>query len=593
MPTLATRNPSPTIVQDDVDLPPKLPELPADVLKRFPSLEQWKEDQNAWWSKTYSAIQGNNRWISQSVTNANQTNGDLTISFGIFTASITTQLSVITTEQGAQARRIVTVSAMAGLSTNYKIQNAAPVGPAVNDVWTNNTDLLNPITYKWSGAAWVEVTDPISVAGVATEYAARVLADGYLEGKYSLTVIAGNIVTGMNITSASGPGTNISSVIFRATDFRIYNGTLGLAMFTVSGSNVNLAGALTVSTAGKVFTGTGTYGNANTPFYVDSSSNFSLGDKLTFNGTTLTIAGGITATTGTIGGWTIAATTLSKNNAVLDSAGRLALGTGNDIVILSATDATYRLWIGNATSGSAAFSVTKGGVLSATGATITGGTVDIGTGYAKTLINSSGVIFGNPATGGNSIITPNAGGSSLFLRYQTNTYATIESIYDSGYANFRGNIRLHGYGGSYGTSDSYLNPYSLGVNTSNAGTPIINLGSDTNLYRYSANILKTDDALLIGNFARVESSGYPSAGAGLELAYDSSTYGGIINAYDRSGAAFKPLLIEASVISLGINSAQRTNFVGGSGASAPGSTTPAAWLDVRSNGGAYKMALYT
>jgi len=82
--------------------------------------------------------------------------------------------------------------------------------------------------------------------------------------------------------------------------------------------------------------------------------------------------GALTASAGTIAGWTIASDKLSKNNAEIDSAGSLTLGTTNDIVKLDSQDGTYRLWAGNATAGSAPFSVTKAGVLAATGANISG-----------------------------------------------------------------------------------------------------------------------------------------------------------------------------------------------------------------------------
>ncbi|MFH2071655.1 MAG: hypothetical protein ABIJ75_02265 [Actinomycetota bacterium] len=85
-----------------------------------------------------------------------------------------------------------------------------------------------------------------------------------------------------------------------------------------------------------------------------------------------TIAGAITATSGAIGGWTIGATTLTGGGAILAADGNLYLGTGNDIARLSASNATYRLWVGHVTAGSAPFSVTKAGVLYATGATIAG-----------------------------------------------------------------------------------------------------------------------------------------------------------------------------------------------------------------------------
>ena len=87
------------------------------------------------------------------------------------------------------------------------------------------------------------------------------------------------------------------------------------------------------------------------------------------------VSGDIQALTGTIGGWTINATTLTGGNATLGSTGVLTLGTTNDVVIASAVDATYRIWVGHATAASAPFSVTKAGAVAASNITITGGAV--------------------------------------------------------------------------------------------------------------------------------------------------------------------------------------------------------------------------
>ena len=108
---------------------------------------------------------------------------------------------------------------------------------------------------------------------------------------------------------------------------------------------------------------------------------------MTWNGTTLAVTGTLTATAGTIGGFSIGATTITGSNLVLDSAGqRISLGTSNDIVILDADDATYRLWIGNATASSATFSVTKAGAVSATSGTVGGFTLGATTLTATNLI---------------------------------------------------------------------------------------------------------------------------------------------------------------------------------------------------------------
>ena len=103
----------------------------------------------------------------------------------------------------------------------------------------------------------------------------------------------------------------------------------------------------------------------------------------------VTVRGTIYATAGTIGGWTIGATTLTGGNATLGSTGVLTLGTSNDVAIMSAADATYRLWIGHATAGSAPFRVTKAGAVTATSVTVLGDVV-LDTGGAFKTASSGG-----------------------------------------------------------------------------------------------------------------------------------------------------------------------------------------------------------
>ncbi len=106
-------------------------------------------------------------------------------------------------------------------------------------------------------------------------------------------------------------------------------------------------------------------------FYIGDASNY-----LNWNGTALVISGNLTATTGSIGGFTIGATTITATNLTLDSSGqRISLGSSNDIIILDADDATYRIWIGNATAASAPFRVQKDGTATATAFTHSGGSI--------------------------------------------------------------------------------------------------------------------------------------------------------------------------------------------------------------------------
>lgn len=104
----------------------------------------------------------------------------------------------------------------------------------------------------------------------------------------------------------------------------------------------------------------------------------------------ITNAGVIDARKGFIGGWTISATsqtsgTISRNNTILDSNGNITVGdttgTLGSAVRLSATDPTYRIWVGSTSSSNAPFRVDANGKLYATGAVFLSSSID---GYATT-----------------------------------------------------------------------------------------------------------------------------------------------------------------------------------------------------------------
>jgi hypothetical protein len=430
MPSIAKRRSNTAAVNDSIPLPSKFPEIPGVVVERFPEMDQWKKDVSLWWKKTNAAIVDFNRDGSTVINQTYNNAENLKVSVNGLTAQITEINEVIITNEEAFARRNVTVSAMAGISSNITVASTPPGSPLTNDYWIDTSTPAIPITYRWTGSAWSEVLIPISSAGVATEQTARIAAvsseqtarinadnvlsssistvsaalstettnriaavsseqtarinadntlasdittvsaavstettnriaavsseqtarinadntlasdittvsaavstettnriaavsteatarataDGFLSGKYTLTVTAGDVVTGMNITSSTGSGTNVSSVIFRATDFKIYNSVSGVAMFSVSGTAIKLGDTLTVDTVNsKVYIGTGTFAGATTSFYVDSAGQFSLKDKFQWNGTTLTLTGTVTATAGNIGGFTISASNL-------------------------------------------------------------------------------------------------------------------------------------------------------------------------------------------------------------------------------------------------------------------------------------------
>ena len=93
-------------------------------------------------------------------------------------------------------------------------------------------------------------------------------------------------------------------------------GDTGSSVVLWDGTNLTVSGTIKAQTgsiggvtmsANSIFTGTGTYGNTNTGFFLSSSGHFSLEDKLSWDpiNNYLNVSGTITATTGSIGGVTM------------------------------------------------------------------------------------------------------------------------------------------------------------------------------------------------------------------------------------------------------------------------------------------------
>ena len=120
-----------------------------------------------------------------------------------------------------------------------------------------------------------------------------------------------------------------------------------------------------------------------------------LGNPSTFANASSSINsdGGAFFKSGSIAGFEFTDTSISKNSMLLQSTGNITLGTSNDVVRLSASDTTYRLWIGHATPGSAPFRVDKDGNFTATSATITG-TINAQAGNFTGNITSGATITG-------------------------------------------------------------------------------------------------------------------------------------------------------------------------------------------------------
>ena len=143
-----------------------------------------------------------------------------------------------------------------------------------------------------SSSAAIALTSAANIANLTASAAfqnavakTQQLADGAFPG----TFISSNFIYSPVVAGVNGYFSNTFKV--------------GLNGITLDGTNK------------KIYIGTGTYQNANTSFYVDNNNRFSLGDRLYFDGTNLTIAGTVTAQDGNIGGWIIDGNNLRDENS--------------------------------------------------------------------------------------------------------------------------------------------------------------------------------------------------------------------------------------------------------------------------------------
>ncbi len=129
----------------------------------------------------------------------------------------------------------------------------------------------------------------------------------------------------------------------------------------------------------------------------------------------LTVKGTVTATAGTIGGWTLGATSLTS-------------GSGSTTVGLDSGGSNPALYAGSATPGSAPFRVTNEGALTATNATITG-TVNFGGGVG--VLDTTGA-------------------------YVAMNTAALSFDTDNAYRLTAGDGGVSGVGGAYTTAGKYV-----------------------------------------------------------------------------------------------------------------------------------------
>lgn len=196
--------------------------------------------------------------------------------------------------------------------------------------------------------------------------------------------------------------------------------SMGNGVFSVNNAGAVTASSVTITggTVGGIASGTAslyfglnTFANANTPFYVDTSSRFSLGDKLYFDGTNLTVNGG-----GTFTG-TLQVGDVEIGNNVGPGSGHhgvsLSPNNFNNIFLRRESDGVYFFRVNSGGANSLTFDSSSGvltvtGTINASSGLIGGWTIGSSTISAGgTTISSSGRITIGLAS--DSALTLNSG----------------------------------------------------------------------------------------------------------------------------------------------------------------------------------------
>jgi hypothetical protein len=265
-----------------------------------------------------------------------------TIAGGNIAANTVTggNIDLATIQAGNIANLTITAAQIANLTINgTKITSETLDSTKLKDGSISGPDIA---------AHTVRAANIAALTITASEIAATTITGAKIAAN---TIAAGNIVA--NTITAS----EIAANTITATQ---------IASATITGTQISASTSITAGTGNDVAILSGadaTYriwaGNATA-----ASAPFSV-----------TKAGAITATSGTIGGWTLAATNLTASTGTV---GISSAVTGGDDI---------RFWAGHATPSSAAFRVTEAGVLTASSATITG-TITTTASGARVLVGS-------------------------------------------------------------------------------------------------------------------------------------------------------------------------------------------------------------
>ena len=232
--------------------------------------------------------------FATTASNAAQTAAESTAAGALTTAEGT--LSALAT--GSAANAVLSGSAAATAASNALTSSISSAQATANDATSSAASAQSTANDATSSAATAQSTADAATGSAATALDRSVDASGKIT--FNPTPSGQGLFmnsTNLGFYSGSAWGAYLSA----SGEFYLTgSGNSGMSWdgseLSVDGTVTAVAGAIGGITleSDKLYNGAGTHSAADTGFYVDSSSNFSLGNKLTWDGSNLTINGSIT-----------------------------------------------------------------------------------------------------------------------------------------------------------------------------------------------------------------------------------------------------------------------------------------------------------
>ena len=199
-------------------------------------------------------------------------------------------------------------------------------------LWYDTSD--NNKLYVLVSSLWTATRDGQITTALADAAAAQSTAT---TANNAATAVSDDLQDVIDGVSVSGAGTFIDANVIYSPLIAGTNGYIS-NVFKVGNNGITLDGPNR-----KIYIGTGTYNNSNTPFYFASGSTnvFSLGNKLSWNGAALSVTGTINATAGNF------TSTVTIGNGA--TTGTLAVGTDTNKINIIGTnsDSTTKIAASN------------------------------------------------------------------------------------------------------------------------------------------------------------------------------------------------------------------------------------------------------